>query len=247
MNVTSEVEQILPGHRSIRSYCSEPVEEGLLARLLATAQYAATDATAQMATLIRIKDQDLRREIARLSGEQEHILQAAEFFVVCADIHRLQAILQASELVPGRYPATGLHFATVDAALVAQRLVDAAEMVGLGTCCIGGILNSIEELVELLELPAGVVPLFGLCLGWPAEQPPPRPRVAIDSIVHTDRYGNYPGPRIAEDVAVMGAITRSGDWLRVLASYFASGGIMEDREWPWRRALARQGFATWCE
>ena len=38
-----------------------------------------------------------------------------------------------------------------------------------------------------------------------------------------------------------------GDWLRVLSSYFASGGIMEEREWPWRRALARQGFATWRE
>lgn len=242
-----ENDQILQVHRSIRSYRPEPVGEELLARLLATAQHAPTDATAQMATLIRIRDRELRQRIATLSGEQEHVCEAAEFFVVCADIHRLQAILIASELVPGQYPGTGLHFATVDATLVAQRLVDAAEMVGLGTCCIGGVLNGIEELVELLALPPGVVPLFGLCLGWPAEQPPARPRVALESMVHIDRYGNYPEPQIAEDVAAMAAITRSGDWLRVLSSYFASGGIMEEREWPWRRALARQGFATWRE
>lgn len=242
-----ENDQILQVHRSIRSYRPEPVGEELLARLLATAQHAPTDATAQMATLIRIRDRELRQRIATLCGEQEHVCEAAEFFVVCADIHRLQAILTASELVPGQYPGTGLHFATVDATLVAQRLVDAAETVGLGTCCIGGVLNGIEELVELLALPPGVMPLFGLCLGWPAEQPPARPRVALESMVHTDRYGNYSEPQIAEDVAAMAAITRSGDWLRVLSSYFASGGVMEEREWPWRRALARQGFATWRE
>lgn len=240
-------EQILPAHCSIREYRPDPIPEDLLLRLLTTAQHAPTDATAQMATLIRVVDPELRGRLASLSGDQEHILTAAEFFVVCADLHRLQTILQANGLTPGRYPATGLHFATVDAALVAQRLVDAAEISGLGICCIGGILNAIEEVVELLALPSGVVPLFGLCLGWPAEEPQERPRVALDSMIHTDRYGNYPGPRIDQDVATMAAITRSGDWLNVLAAYFAAGGVMEEREWPWRRALARQGFATWCE
>lgn len=247
MKEVDEHNQILPPHRSIRRYRLEPIDEALVERLLATAQNAPTDATAQMATLIRVRDPELRQRIAALAGEQEHILEAAEFFVVCADIHRLRTILTAWELEPGQYPGTALHFATVDAALVAQRLIDAAELMGLGTCCIGGVLNGVEELVELLALPAGVMPLFGLCLGWPAEEPPVRPRVALESIVHTDRYGNYPEPQIAEDVAAMGAITRSGDWLRVLSSYFASGGIMEEREWPWRRALARQGFATWRE
>lgn len=241
------IDQILPVHRSIREYRPDPISEDLLVRLLATAQHAPTDATAQMATLIRVVDPELRGRLASLSGDQEHILTAAEFFVVCADLYRLQTILQANGLTPGRYPATGLHFATVDAALVAQRLVDAAEICGLGICCIGGILDAIEEIVELLALPSGAVPLFGLCLGWPAEEPQERPRVALESIVHTDRYGNYPGARIEQDVAAMAPITHSGDWLKVLASYFAEGGVMEEREWPWRRALARQGFATWCE
>ncbi|HPC82741.1 MAG TPA: nitroreductase family protein [Thermoanaerobaculaceae bacterium] len=245
MNVDDD--PILPVHRSIRSYRPEPVGEALLERLLATAQHAPTDATAQMATLIRVQDPELRRRVAALAGEQEHVCEAAEFFVVCADIHRLHTILTASGLVPGQFPGVGLLFATVDASLVAQRLVDAAEAAGLGTCCIGGILDGVEDLIELLALPPGVVPLFGLCLGWPAEQPPVRPRLALESMVHTDRYGNYSEPRIAEDVAAMAAITRSGDWLRVLSSYFASGGVMEEREWPWRRALARQGFATWRE
>ncbi|HNX50505.1 MAG TPA: nitroreductase family protein [Thermoanaerobaculaceae bacterium] len=240
-------DQILPVHRSIREYRPDPIPAELLVRLLTTAQHAPTDATAQMATLIRVADPELRARIARLSGEQDHILTAPEFFVVCADLFRLQTILEANGLTAGRYPASGLHFATVDAALVAQRLVDAAEICGLGICCIGGILDAIEEVVELLVLPSGVVPLFGLCLGWPAEEPQERPRVALDSMVYTDRYGNYAGPSIEQDVATMAAITSRGDWLNVLATYFGSGGVMEEREWPWRRVLARQGFASWSE
>jgi len=41
----------------------------------------------------------------------------------------------------------------------------------------------------------------------------------------------------------MAAITRSGDWIGVLARYFASGGTMEQREGALRRVLERQGFA----
>ena len=114
------IDQILPGHRSIREYRPDPISEDLLVRLLATAQHAPTDATAQMATLIRVVDPELRSHLASLSGDQEHILTAAEFFVVCADLHRLQTILQANGMTPGRYPATGLHFATVDAARVCR-------------------------------------------------------------------------------------------------------------------------------
>ena len=31
-------------------------------------------------------------------------------------------------------------------------------------------------------------PVFGVCLGWPAEQPGIRPRLRADLLGHTDRY-----------------------------------------------------------
>jgi FMN reductase (NADPH) len=131
----------------------------------------------------------------------------------------------------------------VDATLAAQRLIDAAEALGLGVCCIGGILDGIEALVELLALPGGVVPLFGLCVGWPGEDPAERPRVATASVLHTDRYRDRDVGALEADVAVMAATTRSRDWPKVLARYFASGGIMEQREAALRRVLVRQGFS----
>ncbi len=236
-------ERILAPHRSIRVFRAEPLPAGTVERLVAEAQRAPSDATGQMYSFVRVADPELRGLVAALAGGQTHIVEAAEFFIVCADVYRLTRLLELNGRQPGRFPATGLHFAAVDATLAAQRLIDAAEALGLGTVCIGGILDGIEKLVDLLGLPRGVVPLFGLCVGWPGEEPSERPRVATGSVLHTDRYRDQTAESIASDVELMAATTRTRDWVRVLSRYFADGGVMEIREPGLRRVLERQGFA----
>jgi len=63
--------------------------------------------------------------------------------------------------------AVQLLLGVVDTAMLAQNAITAAESLGLGGVYIGGIRNSIEAVTELLQLPKHVLPLFGLCLGWP--------------------------------------------------------------------------------
>ena len=234
---------ILAPHRSIRVFRSDPLPAGTIERLVAEAQRAPTDATGQLYSFVRVADRARRQRIAEFSGDQQHVLDAAEFLVVCADLHRLARLLELHGREAGEYPATGLHFGVIDATLAAQRLIDAAEAIGLGTVCIGGILNGVEELIEILVLPSGVLPLFGLCLGWPGEAPVARPRVALGSVLHADKYHDLTPQAAAADIAAMAPITRSGSWPSVLARYFASGGTMEQREPALRRALERQGFA----
>ena len=88
-----------------------------------------------------------------------------------------------------------------------------------------------------------MLPLFGLCVGWPGEAPVARPRVALTSVLHADTYHELTPEAIAADVTAMAPTTRSGDWATVLERYFAAGGTMEEREPALRRALERQGFA----
>lgn len=76
----------------------------------------------------------------------------------------------------------------VDTALLAQNALTAAESLGLGGVYIGGLRNSIEAVTELLELPQHVLPLFGLCLGWPADNPDIKPRMPAAMLVHENRY-----------------------------------------------------------
>ena len=77
---------------------------------------------------------------------------------------------------------------SIDAALVAQNLVIAAESMGIGAVYIGAIRNDPEKVTRLLKLPHLVVPLFGLCLGYPDQNPDIKPRLPVDTVLHTNQY-----------------------------------------------------------
>jgi nitroreductase len=66
--------------------------------------------------------------------------------------------------------------------------VIAAESEGLGICYIGGIRNDPQRITELLDLPLGVYPVFGLCLGYPDQNPDIKPRLPLSVIVKDETY-----------------------------------------------------------
>ncbi len=225
---------------SVRRYRSEPVPAEDLDFLLEVARRAPSDASGQMGTLLRITDPEIRKEVARLSGGQEHILQAPEFFVACADVYRLQRVLEAKGLQFGMKQRVALHFGIVDAVIQVTYLAAAAEALGYGTCFIGGIVNHMEDLARLLLLPRGVYPVVGLTLGIPAEKRPPRPKPPRDLLVHENAYRRYTEEDLRRLVESMSAGGR--DWIAVLQRYFARGGRMEAREEVVARTLYLQGF-----
>jgi len=67
--------------------------------------------------------------------------------------------------------------------------------------------------------------------------------LALGGVLHQGRYREQTAAEIEADAAVMASTTRSRDWVKVLARYFANGGVMEQREAALRRTLERQGFA----
>ena len=82
------------------------------------------------------------------------------------------------------------HFiiAATDCAIAAQSAVVAAESLGLGICYIGGIRNDPAKMTELLDLPEQVVPLFGLCLGRPDQDPATKPRLPLSVTLKEETY-----------------------------------------------------------
>ncbi|GIS11339.1 MAG: hypothetical protein CM15mP115_04900 [Alphaproteobacteria bacterium] len=76
----------------------------------------------------------------------------------------------------------------MDAALYAQNLVIAAESAGLGICYIGALRNDPAKVTKLLDLPQQVYPVFGLCLGHPAQDPEVKPRLPVSVTLKTDSY-----------------------------------------------------------
>lgn len=234
---------VLEDHRTVRDFLPDPVPEEDLRRILTLAQRASTDATAQLYSFIRITDPRLRQEIADIAGGQRHVLEAPEFFVVCADVYRLERLLAFRGVDMGHFPRLAFLFGAVDASLAAQNLAVAAETLGYGIAFIGGIQNRAGDLVELLRLPRGVYPLVGLCLGKPAHRPERKPRLPLGVVVHENTYRDYDPSALQAMYEAMAPASPTGDWLSILRRYFGKDGRMEHREPTVSRALSRQGFA----
>lgn len=178
-------------HRSVRDYTGEPIDDRLLATLIESAQGAASSSFIQAYSLIRVDRPAARARIAAAAGGQRWIERAAVFLVCCADLRRVDHACRTQ----GRGELEGWSehglAAVVDCALFAQNLLLAAESVGLGGVFIGGIRNDPQVLVDELALPELVLPVFGLCLGWPstrALQQAVKPRMPVELILHRDRY-----------------------------------------------------------
>ena len=180
--------ELLKSHRSIRKFTEQPIEPELFEELVRAGQGAATSSFLQGATIVRVKDRGKRAKIAEFAGNQPYVASAAEFMIYCADLKRAgNWCREYGKAFEGDFTE---HFiiATVDVALMAQSMVCAAESVGLGICYIGGIRNNPGPVSELLELPKGVYPVFGLCLGYPAQNPEIKPRLPLSVILKEDRY-----------------------------------------------------------
>ena len=179
---------LLNGHRSIRKFTDVPIDAAILQRLIEAGQAAASSSFLQGVTIMRVTDRNKRAAFKEITGGQAYVEAAPEFLVFCADLSRPMRCC----IEHGRSPSEGLteHFiiATVDVALCAQNVAVAAESAGLGICYIGAIRNDAARSAELLDLPQQVYPVFGMCIGWPDQDPEVKPRLPMSVVLKENSY-----------------------------------------------------------
>ena len=181
--------ELLKAHRSIRKFENRPIATDLLHELIQAGQAAASSNFLQAATIIRISDPAKRASLAALANHQPYIESAAEFLVFCADMNRAARCCDWHDASANTGFTEQFIIATVDASLVAQNIVVAAESAGLGICYIGALRNNPAEVSSLLELPQNTYPVFGLCLGWPDQDPEVKPRLPLEIMLRENSYG----------------------------------------------------------
>jgi nitroreductase/FMN reductase [NAD(P)H] len=175
-------------HRSHRRYTGRPVQPELLEVLFACAFSAPSKSDLQQADVIHVTDDARRKAIVETIPDMPWIMNAPVFLVFCANNRRIR---QIGEWRGKPFVNEHLdHFmnAAVDAGLVMMNFIRAAEAVGLGTCPISAVRNRADTVSGVLELPEGVFPVAGLCVGYPAEAGRITPRLALNVTVHQDRY-----------------------------------------------------------
>lgn len=182
-------------HRSIRRFKPDRLNRETIQALVAAAQSSATSSNLQLWSVVTVQDQIRRDRMADICGDQIHVSEAGAFFAFLADHHRIRRAAKArGENAEGLEYTEFYTMAVIDAALAAERMVCAAETLGLGICYIGGLRNEPYAVKELLQLPAGVFGVFGLCVGWPAEPVVAeiKPRLAQEAVWFEETYNPQP-------------------------------------------------------
>jgi len=178
----------MAGHRSHRRFDERPVPAELLQLLVACALSAPSKSDLQQADIIHVADRGKVKTIADGIPDMPWIAQAPVFLVFCGNNRRIRQIgeWRGKPFVNDHLD----HFmnAAVDAGLVMMSFIRAAEAVGLGACPISAIRNRCNAVSALLELPAQVFPVAGLCVGYPAESGRISPRLPPAVTFHTDRH-----------------------------------------------------------
>jgi nitroreductase len=185
--VPAPIAQILQ-RRTHRRYAARPVADELIDLLVAAALSASAKSDFQQATIIKLKDPAKRQAIAAHFPAMPWIGTSPAFLVFCADARRLERIGTMRKHPRRNGDLEAFFNATVDAALVLQTFVLAAEAAGLGCCPISVIRNEMATVARELALPDGVFPVAGLCLGYPAGTGYISMRLPPAVTVHTDAY-----------------------------------------------------------
>src|SRR6266403_4067922 len=153
--------------RTHRCYAERPVPEPLLRLLVGTAFSASSKSDFQQASVIWVRDRHSRDRLAALVPDMPWVGNAPVFLVFCGDAYRLERIGELRGHSNENGGLEGGFNAAVDAALVLQTFILAAEIAGLGCCPISVIRNHADAVAEILELSDKVFPVAGLCVGYP--------------------------------------------------------------------------------
>ena len=185
----NDVIETMLNRKSIRQYTDESPSDEVLSTIVRAGQQAPF--AYQLCSLL------LSRK------GKENPFGAPLLFTICVDSHRFELIMARRNWRIAQNDLSLLFFGIQDAALMAENMVIAAESLGLGSCFLGEAPYRARAIAEQYRLPKRVFPLVQLAMGYPAENPPPRPRYPLAFTLFEDEYPELDDDRIQEAMTVM--------------------------------------------
>lgn len=160
--------------RSVRKYLDTPVEHEKL-ELIARAGINAPSGMNRQPWAVRVVEDQ------KLLADVNDVYKKANAEQVARDKNFKNMFRNAPNIICVCTPANG---GELDAGLLGENMMLAAQSLGLGTCCLGGPvrwLNSTGEakfFLDRIDIPEGYKLTYILAIGYPDEQPEAKPRDA---------------------------------------------------------------------
>jgi nitroreductase len=166
-----EFMDVITKRRSIRRYKSDPVSKEDIEYILEAARLAPSWANSQCFKFILVTDPEIKAKLAKAGNSW--IEQAPVIITVCADPSK-----------PGTKGDQPYYM--LDVGIAMEHLILAATDKGLGTCWIGAFDE--EKAREALGVPKKIRVVASTPLGYPDEEPKPKPRRALEQIMCSNQY-----------------------------------------------------------
>ncbi|MBQ3754120.1 MAG: nitroreductase family protein [Prevotella sp.] len=177
-DVMMEVNPVLSNimaRRSIRKYLDKPVEHEKLEVVVRAGINAPSGMNAQPWIVRVVEDQ-------KLIADVNEVYKKANPEQVSRDKNFKNMFRNAPNLICVCTPANG--GGELDAGLLGENMMLAAQSIGLGTCCLGGPVRWLNTnadakfFLDRLDIPEGYKLNYILAIGYPDEQPDAKPRDA---------------------------------------------------------------------
>lgn len=200
-------------HRSIRKYQDKAISNEMLHEIINAGVRASTTGNMQVYSIINTTKKEIKEKLAPAHFNQPMVVNAPNVLTFCADFNRFKQWCRLSNATPGYDNFLSFITAAIDALLVAQNVALAAEEKGLGICYLGTSIYNAQQIIDILHLPKGVVPVTTLTIGWPNENPPLTNRLPIEAILHNQTYSDYTDEQIKEIYTVKEALPENKQFI----------------------------------
>lgn len=177
--------------KSVRAYSDEDITSQEKELILQSALQAPTAGNMTLYSIVEVKDQKRKNQLAKTCDNQPFIAKAPLVLLFLADYQKWYDMFQEYHIKIPKLEEADLLLAMEDCMIAAQNAVVAAESLGIGSCYIGDILENYEIHQKLFHLPQYAIPTILIVFGKPTPQQinrvKPR-RFDVKDIVSTDIY-----------------------------------------------------------
>ncbi|HOZ31218.1 MAG TPA: nitroreductase family protein [Bacteroidales bacterium] len=178
-------------HRTIRKYSDIAVQKKIIDEILEAAVRASNTGNMQVYSIIVTTKNEIKEALAPAHFNQPMVKEAPVILTFCADFNRFNKWCLQRNADPGYDNFLSFLTAAIDAIIAAQNACLVAESNGLGICYLGTAIYNPDKIIEVLNLPKGVVPITTVTMGYPNENPPLTERLPVEAIVHYEKYKDY--------------------------------------------------------
>ena len=175
-------------HRSCRQFRKTPVPKETLKLLFACSLSAPSKSDLQQVSIIHLQSRESRNFIHSVLPSMPWIKTAPVFLLFCGDSHRIKTVCEMHNTTFAHDPLDAFLNTVTDTAMVLQNFIIAAEAAGLGCCPISAVREFTDQVAKFCQMPDGVYPLAGLCLGYPERATDISVRLPMSASLHKDTY-----------------------------------------------------------